>query len=121
MPEERSLMIMRKLPVPLDTYRKMALGNEQAEARREEMRIADHMKNVTDSLKQQIKDAQRKQTMAAEAICNGFEHKDVACRQEVDLHTNTMKLIREDTGTVVEERALEPKERQRLVNVNRKP
>jgi ribonuclease D len=114
MPEQpKGLTVVRHLPVKIDTFRKNALADEMALNRREEIRITEHMKRVTDSLKALIKEAQHKQTVAAEAISNGFEMKEVVCRQEIDFATNTIRVFLDDTGEQIEERALEPKERER--------
>lgn len=110
--EPKGLMVMRHLPVKLDDYRERALSHEMAEARREEMRITDQLKRIQDSYKAQIKDAQNRLTNAAEAITNGFEMKEVGCRQEIDFATNTIRVYRVDTDEKIEERALEPKERE---------
>lgn len=116
MPDDngKALMIMRHLPVPLDQYRKNALADEQATARQEEIRITLHMKRVQESLKEQIKEQARRQDVASQAISQGFEMREVACRQEIDLATNTIRIYRDDTNKLLEERALEPRERERF-------
>lgn len=98
------VMITRHVPVKVDQYRKNALADKQAMARGEEIRITNHMKNVTDSLKAQIKEHQHAQTVAAEAIVAGFEMVDVACRVEIDVPTCTYRVIREDSHEPIEER-----------------
>jgi fructose-1,6-bisphosphatase len=112
--ETKGLLITRHLPVRLDQYRKNALADEMAKFRGEEIRITEHMKRVQTSLKAQIVEAQHKQTIAAEAINNNFEMKEIACRQVIDFDQNTVTIYREDTGDKVEERALEPKEKESL-------
>lgn len=72
----------------------------------EENRIAEHMKTVQESLKAMIKEAQKKQNIAASAITQGFEMKEVSCEQQLDLTRNKMVTVRLDTGAEVEERAL---------------
>lgn len=120
MSDENALTIMRHLPVPIDSYRKNILADELAQARQEELRITDHMKRVQQSLREQIKEQTRRQNVASQAIAQGFEMRPVECRQEVDLAGNRVIVYREDTGKVVEERALDPKERERLLKA-RKP
>jgi hypothetical protein len=112
--DQKGLLITRHLPVKLDQYRKNALAEEQAHQRSEEIRLTEHMKRVTQSLKSMILEAQGKQTIAAVAICQGFEMKEIACRQVIDFAHNTVTIYREDTGDKVEERALEPKEKESL-------
>jgi len=72
------------------------------------------MATVMESLKKMIKEAQKKQNIAAHAIHQGFEMREIACRQVIDLDHNTVTIYREDNGDKVEERALEPKERESL-------
>lgn len=79
------------------------------------------MKRVQTSLKAQIVEAQGKQTIAAQGINNGFEMKEVACRQVIDLDQNTVTIYREDTGDKVEERAIEQKEREQLRKMTTMP
>lgn len=98
--------ITRHLPVPLDQYRRNALASEQATARMEENRITDHMKRVTESLKVEIRETQKKQNHCALALTQGFEMKEIACRQEIDLEKNKMVTYRLDNGEQVDERAL---------------
>ena len=88
MSETNAITITRQLAVPLDAYRKQALQNQMVEGRMEELRVTEHMKNVTDSLKAKIKDEQKKQTDAARALSAGFEMAPVACEEVVDLSRN---------------------------------
>jgi len=106
MSETNAITITRQLAVPLDSYRKQALQNKMVEGRMEEIRITEHMKNVTDSLKTQIKDHQKTQTDAARALSAGFEMMPVACEDRPDLDRNKMITTRLDTLAVVSERAL---------------
>lgn len=112
--QTKGLLLTRHLPVKLDQYRERVLHTQQTEGRIEELRLTEHLKNVNDSVKQLIKDEQKKQTDAARALHAGFEHALVACRQIVDFDHNTVRIIREDTGETIETRALESKEREQL-------
>lgn len=103
---ETAVTITKQLAVPLDSYRKNALNSQMVEARMEELRITEHMKNVTDSLKTQIKEHQKKQTDCARAPNAGFEMMPVACEDTPDLDRNKMVTTRLDTMAVVSERAL---------------
>lgn len=106
MSETKAVTITRHLPVKLDQYRKNALAEEQAMQRMEEMRVTDHMKRVTESLKVNIKEAQKRQNQCALAISQGFEMAEVSCEQKVDLEKNKLVTYRLDTGVQVDERAL---------------
>lgn len=119
--DQKGLTITRHLPVPLDQYRKNALGTELAAQRMEEMRLTDHMKNVTESLKALIKDTQKNQNIAARTIHQGFEMKEVPCRQVIHLETNTVRIYREDTGEEIETRALDANERAQLLKKAKSP
>lgn len=116
MSESNAVTITRHLPKKLDSYRKNALADEMALQRMEEIRITDHLKHVTESLKVMIKEAQKKQNIAASAIHQGFEMEDIACEQRVDLDRNKMVTIRLDTLMDVEERALTVDEMKHYAN-----
>lgn len=103
---ENAVTTTRQLPVPLDTYRKQALQNSMVDSRMEELRITEHLKNVGDSLKAQIKGKQKEQTDAARALSAGFEMQPVACEDTPDLNRNRMVTTRIDTSAVISERAL---------------
>lgn len=106
MTDSTAITITRYLPVPIDSYRKNALADELALQRMEELRIAEHLKSVSESLKLMIKECQKKQTLAASAISAGYEMKEIACEHRIDLSQNRMVTYRIDTGAQVEERAL---------------
>lgn len=103
---ETAVTITVQLPVKLDSFRTTALHNAMVDGRMEEMRITEHLKNVSDSLKTQIKEQQKKQTDAARALSAGFEYKPVSCEHRVELEQNKMVTVRLDTGEAFDERAL---------------
>lgn len=98
--------ITKQCPVKLDPYRKEQLNNQLVDARMEELRITEHMKNVTESLKAKIKEEQKRQNDAARALHAGFEYVPVPCEHRVELESNRMVTFRTDTCETVEERAL---------------
>jgi hypothetical protein len=106
MTDSTALTITRHLPVKLDQYRERALTNEMVKERMEEIRITDHLKNVSEALKASIKEAQKKQTIAAVALNQGFEMCAVSCEQRPDVEKNKMVTYRLDTGAQIDERAL---------------
>jgi hypothetical protein len=105
-----AVTITRHLPKKLDAYRKNTLADEMAMQRMEELRISDHLKHVTESLKVMIKEAQKKQNIAAGAICQGYEMVEIACEQRIDLDRNKMVTVRLDTMADIDERALTAEE-----------
>lgn len=107
---EHAVTITRHLPVTIDSYRKNALADELALQRMEELRLSEHLKSVQDSLKAMIRETQKKQNVAASAISAGYEMREIACEQRLDLAGNRMVTYRIDTGAQVDERALTAEE-----------
>ena len=101
-----ALTVTRHLPVKLCQYRERALHTKMVDAKMEELRISEHLKNVTDSLKARIKEEQKRQNDAARALHAGFEYVPVACEHRVELANNKMVTFRTDTCETVDERAL---------------
>lgn len=114
MGETTAVTVTRHLPVKIDQYRERQLHNQMVTARMEEVRTSDQLKSISDSLKDLIKTAQKKQTDAARALDAGFEHQSVSCENRPDLEKNTMRLVRLDTLETVEERALTVEEAKAL-------
>lgn len=106
MSETSVATITKQCPVKLDQYRKEQLNNQLVDARMEELRITEHMKNVTESLKAKIKEEQKRQNDAARALHAGFEYVPVPCEHRVELANNKMVTFRTDTCETVDERAL---------------
>lgn len=115
---ENAILITEHLPVKLDQYRQRALNAALVDGRMEELRISEHLKNVSDSLKTKIKEHQKAQTDAARALHAGFEMQAVACEQTVDLAKNRMVTTRLDDKTQVRERALTADE---ITHYSKKP
>ena len=98
--------ITKQCPVKLDQYREKQFQNQMVDARMEELRISEHLKNVQESLKAKIKEEQKRQNDAARALHAGFEYVPVACEHRVELANNKMVTFRTDTCETVDERAL---------------
>jgi hypothetical protein len=111
MTDPKALTITEHLPVKLDQYRKAALHTIENEQFIEVERLTIHLKNVSDSLKQLIKEAHKKQSDAAHAVHAGFEMAEVAIEQKVE--DGKMVTYRMDTGAVVRERTLTVEELKR--------
>lgn len=109
MNESKAVTITKHLPVKIDQYRERALNTQMVDGRMEEIRVTDHLANVSASLKATIKDSQKKQTDAARALHAGFEMCPVSCEQKLEgQHMVTYRL---DTGEKIDERALTVEER----------
>lgn len=104
MSDSKALAITRHLPVKLDEFRERALNYQLRDGKMEELRLATHLKNVTDSLRATIKEHQKKQEIAAVALTNGFEMQAVSCEQRIE--GDHMVTYRLDTSEKVDERAL---------------
>jgi len=111
MSEEKGLVVKRFLPVTVDSYRKNALADQMATSQLEAKKIEDHMKRVQESLKEEIKRHVRQVNICATAISQGVEMVEVACREEVDITKNAIRVYRMDTGEMIEERAMDGEER----------
>ncbi len=85
---ETAVTVTVYLPVKFDQYRERQLNTQLVDARLEELRLTEHLKSVSDSLKAKIKEEQKNQNNAARALKAGYEMKDVACEHRVDLDRN---------------------------------
>lgn len=111
MSETRDLMITRHLPVKLTDGRRLALGCELAEQRHDERKHTEYLENIKKSIQAKVKECQHRQNIAAEALHQGFEMAEVACRQVIDYEKNLISVVRDDTGELVDKpRVMTPDE-----------
>lgn len=100
------------LTVPIHPDRAVELMNEQAEAYRELSRLKNRKKEVDSELNAQIKKTESKLSELTDAVLHGQETTSVECQWEYDYTNGVKRLIRLDTGVIVEHGTLNEKERQ---------
>ncbi len=100
--------VERELPVKLTEAELMKLGDQAAE----DQRAIEHVKIDIKSLNEDKKGLEDARTRKLHDIKAGVEQRLVKCLIEEDLDKNVLRVTRQDTGEIVEERALTLQERQ---------
>lgn len=103
---------INNLTVPIQPDRAVELMNEQAEAYRELSRLKNEKKAVDSDLNAKIKKTETKLSELTDAVLHGQETSSVECQWEYDYTNGVKRLIRLDTGVIVEHGTLNEKERQ---------
>jgi ribosomal protein L24 len=101
-------IVERELPVELTEKELMKLGDEAAEDQRGIEQIKMELKN----LNQDKRELEAQRTRKLHDIKAGIEQRLVKCRIEEDLDKNVLRVTRNDTGKIIEQRALTLAERQ---------
>ena len=105
-------VVKRDLPVELNAAEKLDFGEKMADA---ELSIAA-LKKEMEPLKAAVKDHAAERARLAECIDSGTEERQVNCKWIETIEENVTRLIRQDTGDVVEERALSAEEREQSLD-----
>lgn len=101
----------RIMSCPISEHEKAELHEKLLIEAREVRRLEDHKKHLISSTNQLIKDHKKNQQDAAEALAQGFEMRPVSVVKKIEFTFNRVQFIRQDTGDVIEDRALTGDER----------
>lgn len=100
--------VERELPVKLTEAELMKLGDQAAE----DQRGIEHIKIELKSLSEDKRELEAQRTRKLHDIKAGVEQRLVKCHIEENLDKNVLRVTRDDTGEIIEERALTLAERQ---------
>lgn len=104
----------RPLPHQLTFEEREKLGLELAHSIREANRIEAEGKMAAKAFKTQLDAAESKVRAHAAVLNQGYEYRETRCRRILDLAEDTLTVVREDTGELVETRRLNSTERREL-------
>lgn len=104
---EYGLVVTRHLPCPLTDKRKLEMLDEVAVSVRERERLNDHLKSFTANTKKIIAGHEEKIKKITTDVHQGIEMKPVICTKTIDYVGGRITITRDDTGEVLEDRALE--------------
>jgi len=102
-----AVTITRHLPCPLTLPRKMELLDEMSSHNQEYNRLERHKKELVDNTTKAMKHRKAQMDKISDTVAQGIEMKPIICRKEIDYIHGRITVIREDTGEVIEDRALE--------------
>lgn len=102
----------RTLPVTLTTDELLARGDGLARAHRAVRDEQAKQKAVKEEMKQRLEDLEGEVGKLARIVRDKAEDRDVECRIVHDYLANAVQVVREDTGEVIEARAMTDRERQ---------
>jgi hypothetical protein len=97
------------------------LGEEMAQAVARLESLKDEFQQVKAGFKEKTSGAQKTIRACALKIRQGFEMRTLECRMERVFDSNAVRLYRQDTGELVEERAMTVEERQRSLGAAEAP
>jgi uncharacterized coiled-coil DUF342 family protein len=97
------------------------LGEQMAQAVARLENLEDEFQEVKAGFKEKMAGAQKTIKACAAKIRQGFEMRLMECRMERDFAGNAVRLYRQDTGEMVEERAMTIEERQRSLGIAEPP
>lgn len=103
---------IRKLPVPLTDAQKAELANLAVEAHDKAEELELQLKKQSKEAKAEITHYQAVRNNHLRAVARGVEMRDISCTYHNDFESGKVRLHRDDTGEVIEERDLTPAERQ---------
>lgn len=108
--------IQRVLPVQLSASERDERGRELSQAWDDYEVIETEKKDATKGFTTKLRDTRAMISKLSRTLKVGVEPRVVTCRWVEDFSHNVKRLIRQDTGAMVEERALESDERQLAMN-----
>ena len=88
------------------------IAQEMAEAVSRLDNLEEELQEVRAGFKEKMAKAQKTVKQCAAKIRSGWELRTIECRLEKEFATNTVRIYRQDTGELVEERAMTAEERQ---------
>lgn len=88
------------------------MAQEMAEAVSRLDNLEEELQEVRAGFKEKMAKAQKTIKQAAAKIRSGWELRTIECRLEKEFANNTVRIYRQDTGELVEERAMTAQERQ---------
>ena len=97
------------------------LGEQMAQAVARLEDLEDEFQEVKAGFKEKMAGAQKTIKACAAKIRLGYEMRMLECRMERDFTGNAVRLYRQDTGEMVEERAMTIEERQRSLGIAEAP
>lgn len=116
----RECMKQRSLPVTVPDFEQLKIVKARSGLLQQIHAIEEEQKQATAGFRSRIADVQRQLDRNESVIANGFELRSVECREVCDLDDGVLRVVRLDTGDLVEERALTEEESQ-LTLADQKP
>jgi hypothetical protein len=110
--------IEKVLPVPLTQEERNQLAEEMTRCLAEQGSLEIQKKSVNDQIKGQMAQATSEMQAAAATLRRGLLDKEVHCQLEFNYSEGVKRLIRKDTGEIVEEKAITFEERQAWLKFN---
>jgi hypothetical protein len=104
--------IKRQLPVKLTDDEKLQLASEMGKESQQHAEARERKKEVVAQLTAEVEMHRNQVERIGNLIANGYEYRTVNCEQEIDLVMARVKIIRLDTGEVIEDRNARPEELQ---------
>jgi len=111
----------RQLPVDLNEEEIADRGRAMAKSVSEKAGLQEEKKSATADINAKIKACGEVIRKLSEIISGGKEDREVSCEVKKDFDSNTVTVVRDDTGEVVEERPLTVDERQENMFPHRDP
>lgn len=108
--------IQRVLPVKLTADERDERGRELSQAWDDYEVIEEEKKDVSKGLTKKLRDKRADISKLSRTLKVGVEPRVVTCRWVEDFNHNVKRLVRQDTGDIVEERALTTDERQLAID-----
>ena len=98
---------------------RLELGRNLCDAIREETKIAEEEATVKADFKKQKGDVTTKINEIVAKLQAGYEMRDVRTEKRIDFKANIVRIVRTDTGEIIEDRGLLNDERQMILEVAR--
>lgn len=105
-------MVERNLPVQLSSEVLIEKGQELAHLGVEIEQKKEARSDAAKAAKREIDELEARRSVLQNAVASGAEECPVECRREGCWDANAIRIIREDTGEIIERRAMEADERQ---------
>lgn len=115
------ITLNKELRYYFDTGDKLRLGDEMAAAVEQMAEIEEDKKEYMASIKDRLSKVEAVITSNGRKLRQGWELRMIECSMVKDFDTNSVKITRNDTGEVVEERAMTIQERQRELELGAPP
>lgn len=116
-PDDAPVIVNKELRYYFTDGDRLKMGDEMAKASEELEALEEEKADFAAKMKAKMGEAQGILKGTGRKIRMGFEMRMIECRMEKDFLTNTVRITRQDTGELVEERALTIEERQRFLDL----
>lgn len=109
------LKVSRSLPCELTLDEQRERGLQLANIASDISLLELQLKHVTSEFKTKIQDKENQFGTVQSAVQTRREYRDVTCTEFVSIRQNVVYIVRDDLGTIVDNRPISQKERQRML------